>query len=88
MEWIKVKVRELTPEEQEEYPGQGLIWDMKTPEDGDEILVSDGKSVWTDIWVDYSDGSGFEQTYSDEYEHLWWMLYPKPPSLENDNEQP
>lgn len=39
-EWIPVKFRPLTEEEQEEYPDYDYMADCKMPDDGEEILVT------------------------------------------------
>lgn len=83
MEWIKVKTRELNSEEHSFYQNTDFMWDMETPEDGDEVLVSNGKSVWTDIWSDYEPNlGGFENIDFKDGENLWWMPFPEPPSNE------
>lgn len=83
MDWIKVKTRELTQAERDNFPNANFMWDMEIPEDGDEVLVSDGKSVWTDIWGDYEPNlCGFENIDFKDGENLWWMPFPEPPELE------
>lgn len=42
----------------------------------EEVLVSDGKNVWTDTWVECGEGVCFENTEGDE---LYWMSLPEPP---------
>lgn len=46
--WIPFTQRELTAEEQEEHPEWCYIMEGPLPDDGQEILVSDGKWVWQD----------------------------------------
>lgn len=83
MEWVKVKTRELTAEERESYPGIDFMWDMETPENDSEVLMSDGESVWTDIWSDYEPNlGGFENIDFKDGENLWWMPFPEPPKVE------
>lgn len=82
MDWIKVKTRELNSEEREEYPDVDFMWDMETPENDSEVLVSDGESVWTDTWADYDVyGCDFENTDITEAKNLWYMPFPKPPKI-------
>lgn len=78
--WIKFVLRPLTEEEQREHPDWCYILDCHTPDDGQEILVSDGRYVWTDTF--YQDG---DQCYLDggaELESCWWQPMPKPPKEE------
>lgn len=53
------------------------MWNGKTPELDEEVLVYTSKSeeVYTDIWVDFNDGIGFENTSSNV---IYWMSFPKP----------
>lgn len=32
--------------------------------------------ISTDVWIDFGNGVGFENTYEDT---VFWMSYPKPP---------
>ena len=79
--WIKFTKRPLDEEEQAEHPEWCYILDCPLPDDGDEVLVSDGVRVWTDIFNNegddgcYFDGGG-------DLEYLWWMPTPKPPKEE------
>jgi hypothetical protein len=75
--WEKFVLRPLTEEEQREHPDWCYILDCHTPDDGQEILVSDGRYVWTDTF--YQDG---DQCYLDgdaELESCWWQPMPQPP---------
>ena len=75
--WIKFVLRPLTEEEQREHPDWCYILDCRTPDDNQEILVSDGRYVWTDTF--YQDG---DQCYLDggaELENCWWQPMPQPP---------
>ena len=64
-----------------------FVWDGKTPEIDEEVLVYNPttKRIITDTWVDYGEGIGFEDTDEDT---VFWMRYPQPPMLEarDDNE--
>ena len=67
-------------EDEKEYFNGGIefIWEGKTPEIDEEVLVYNPstQSIYTDIWVDYGEGIGFEDTDEDT---VFWMSYPKPP---------
>ena len=64
MKWNKLTTRPLDDEEKEYYKNSKIdfMWDGYTPEIDEEVLVwtprSDG--VYTDIWIDFDDGIGFE----------------------------
>lgn len=60
------------------------LCDGETPELGEEILVSDGKNIWTDTWVEFDIGIGFEQTDYDS--DCWWMPFPALPGKEVRND--
>ena len=48
-EWNKLIFRELTPEEKEDYATYGWSCMVENlPEYGEEVLVTDGVSVWLD----------------------------------------
>ncbi|WP_105242599.1 hypothetical protein [Streptococcus suis] len=76
MEWIKLVTRPLTDEEIAEGYQYDFMWDCMTPEIDEEVLVSDGKDVWTDTWVECGEGVCFENTDGDK---LYWMPLPEPP---------
>lgn len=90
IKWNKLTTRELTEDEKELYADRyEYMWDGLTPEDGQEVLVyaKDNKydkynGVFTDIWVDYTDGVGFEQTFIENGETVYWAAFPKPPKLD------
>lgn len=51
------------------------------PEDGQDILVSDGERVWSDTWIAFGDDENSEGLDSNEDPvGLWWMPMPEPPS--------
>lgn len=54
------------------------------PNVGEKILVTDGKRVWEDTWVEYDDGYALDSNY-DLDEVTAWMPLPKP-YKENVNE--
>ena len=77
MKWIEFTVREMTEEEKEAYPECELIYDCRLPEDGEEVLISNGFQVWSDVFYnDGSDGCWLETT--DLEEGMAWMPLPKP----------
>ena len=48
-EWNKLIFRELTPEEKEDYATYDWFYMVENlPEYGEEVLVTDGESVWID----------------------------------------
>lgn len=50
-QWTPITFRPLTEEEKAEHPDWCYIIDGPTPDDGEEILVSDGRYVWADAWM-------------------------------------
>ena len=72
MEWIKFKTRKLTEEElsKPEYMYYEFMWDCQIPDVDENVLVSDGKTIWTEDWVDYDDSDA---------EGLYWMPLPELP---------
>ena len=80
-DWKKITQRPLTSEEKKEYGDEiEFMWDGKTPELDEEVLVytSESEEVYTDIWVDFNDGIGFENTSSNV---IYWMSFPKTPEI-------
>lgn len=80
--WRKFEFRELDEEEKAEHPDWCYII-VNTPDDGEEILVSNGRYVWKDEFI--NDG---DQCYLDsdhDMENCWWMPLPEPPK-EGDSE--
>ena len=80
-DWKKITLRPLTSEEKKEYGDEiEFMWDGKIPELDEEVLVytSESEEVYTDIWVDFNDGIGFENTCSSV---IYWMSFPKPPEI-------
>lgn len=54
------------------------------PNVGEKILVTDGKRVWEDTWIEYDDGYALDSNY-DLDEVTAWMPLPKP-YKEKENE--
>lgn len=85
--WIELKLRPLTDEEKEEnkeneymcHDQDLMMWDCELPEDGEEVLVTNGKWVDTDVFDHYDIWScGFESFDADEITH--WMRKPQAPN--------
>ena len=74
--WIPFKRRPLTDEEQQEYPDWAYIFDCLLPDDEEEILLSNGKHVWTDTFI--NDGECYLDGGDDIDEGMAWMPLPKP----------
>ena len=75
-QWIKFITRPLTEEEKEEHPEWACILDCKLPDDGQDILVSNGRWVTVDTF--FSDDGCYLDSNGD-LEGLWWMRLPEPP---------
>ncbi|OUP77219.1 hypothetical protein B5F09_06580 [Erysipelatoclostridium sp. An173] len=74
-EWILFKKREATKEEKEMYQWDYVL-DCEIPNDGQEILVSDGEVVWSDVFINFGDCYGLES--NTELTGLAWMPLPEP----------
>lgn len=74
-QWIPFTERELTAEEQEEHPEWSYIMDCPLPDDGQEILVSNGRWVWKDEFC-VDDGCYLDSDH--ELEGCAWMPLPEP----------
>ena len=75
--WIPFTRRPMTEEEQEDYPNCTFMFDCVLPEDGDEILVSNGRFVWMDTFCNDIDGCYLDGG-DDIDEDMAWMPLPKP----------
>ena len=78
-EWNKLTIRDIYEDDKEIFgDGFDYVWDGKTPEIDEEVLVYNPSTqkIYTDIWVDYGGTIGFEDT---DEETVFWMSYPKPP---------
>lgn len=83
VKWNYVHLKKADNEEKEFFECD-MIWDGLIPEEDEEVLVSDGKTVWTDIWVYYNaNDCGFEST---ELEKFYWISFPKPPKKEVEHD--
>lgn len=84
IKWNKLTTRELDEDEKELYGHiYDYMWNGQTPEDGQEVLVyTKDIGVFTDIWTDYQDGVGFEQTFIENGDTVYWAEFPEPPKLD------
>lgn len=85
MKWIPFTRRPPTEEEKEENPEFCYYLDGRLPDDGEEVLVSNGRSVWVDTFSYDGDGVGFECCGAIE-EDMAWMPMPKPHKGEQEGE--
>ncbi len=76
-EWIPFTRRPMTEEEQKDYPNCTFIFDCVLPDDGDEILVSNGRFVWMDTFCSDIDGCYLDGG-DDIDEDMAWMPLPTP----------
>jgi hypothetical protein len=83
-QWIPFTKRELTAEEQEEHPEWCYIMECPLPDDGQEILVSDGRRVWQDEF--YVDDDGCYLDSDSDFDGCAWMPKPEPYKKEKQNE--
>lgn len=85
MKWNKLTLKKVTTnKEKEEYAGFDFYWDGTAPELDEEVMISDGKRVWTDTWIDYGTGVGFSN-YDEEVDiPIYWMSFPEPPKEDID----
>ena len=74
--WTPITFRALTEKEKAEHPDWCYIIDSPTPDDGDEILVSDGDNVWADVWCNNGEWCSLESDH--ELEDVAWMKMPTP----------
>ena len=80
-DWKKLHKDPLLSKKKKEYGDKiEFMQDGKTPELDEEVLVytSESEEVYTDIWVDFNDGIGFENTSSNV---IYWMSFPKTPEI-------
>lgn len=75
--WIPFTRRPMTEEEQKDYPNCTFMFDCVLPDDGDEILVSNGRFVWMDVFCNDIDGCYLDGG-DDIDEDMAWMPLPKP----------
>lgn len=80
IKWNYVTTRPLTEDEFAIYNCE-YIWDGVIPEGDEVVIVSDGKTVWVDMWVDYgNDDCNFDG--GADLKEFYWTSLPKPPIKE------
>lgn len=84
--WIPFTRRPMTEEEQKDYPNCTFMFDCVLPDDGDEILVSNGRFVWMDVFCNDIDGC-YLDSGDDIDEDMAWMPLPKPYRDESEVEE-
>ena len=91
IKWNKLSSRELTEEEKELYGEQyDSMWNGQLPELDEEVIIYvpdkniiyKDMLVFTDVWVDYPNGVGFEQTDVEIGKTIYWTSFPEPPKLD------
>ena len=91
IKWNKLTVRKPNEEDRELYGDRyDSIWEGKIPEIDEEVLIYDPNKdnyytdtmIFTDVWVDYTHGIGFEQTDVEIGETIYWSSFPEPPKLD------
>ncbi len=75
-QWTPITFRPLTEEEKAEHPEWCYIIDSPTPDDGEDILVSNGRAVWADVWGNNGVECYLESDH--ELEGVAWMKMPTP----------
>lgn len=86
-EWNKLTTRNIYEDDKEIFgDGFDFVWEGKTPEINEDVFVYNPKTnvVYADIWIDFGNGVGFENTYEDT---IFWMSYPKPPNKVEEVEE-
>ena len=84
--WIPFTRRPMTEEEQKDYPNCTFMFDCVLPDDGDEILVSNRRFVWMDVFCNDIDGCYLDSN-GDIDEDMAWMPLPKPYREESEVEK-
>ena len=78
--WIPVKYHQISEKEREEEcisKDIQYMLDFKTPDDGQEILVTNGEMTWQDICCIDSDGYYLDSNY-DWIKITAWRTLPEP----------
>ena len=76
--WIKFETRALDEEEKERHPDWSFILCCEVPDDCQDILVSDGRHVWMDVFCNEGEDGCYLES-NGNFDDLWWMPLPKPP---------
>lgn len=77
MKWHKLTKRPLNDEERYIYFSSefDFSWEgTKTPKNEQEVLVSDRKNVWIDLWLVIDDTVAFFES-TDDIETAYWMSF-------------
>lgn len=77
-EWIPVKFRPLTKEEQEKYPDYCYMADCLMPDEGDEILVTTTHGTVEKDEAGFDDGFYLDSGYDWQTDVIAWMPLPEP----------
>lgn len=73
--WIPMRV------EWDDEIGKNIIVARSLPHDGQDVLASDGVSVWMDRWIEFGDNEdsvGFDS--GEDCDGRYWMPLPTPPT--------
>lgn len=71
--WIPFKLRSCDEDEKKEYEADEM-WDSPLPDNGEQILVSDGEEVWQDQFYNDADGCYLELTGSNLKSCAWMRM--------------
>ena len=82
-QWRKFVFREPDADEKESH-SEWIKVLIDGPDDGDEILVSDGKYVWKDEF--HVDDTCYLDSDAD-LEECWWTPLPEPPKENEDDDE-
>ena len=85
-EWIPIKFRPPTEEEQKEYPDYCYMIDCKMPEDGERILVTTAHGTVELDEAGYDDGYYLDSGYDWQTDIIAWMPLPEPYKESEDRE--
>lgn len=85
MNWNKLTTRPLNDEEKEHYPDCDFMWDGKTPDIWERVLVYAYGEIEIDTWQDFgSCGVGFENR---DDGIIYWMPLPETPKEVADDSE-
>ena len=86
-EWIPVKFRPLTEEEQEEYPHYCYFADCLMPDDGEEILVTTRHGTVEKDVAGFDDGFYLDSGYDWGTDVVAWSPLPEPYKVESEDKK-
>ncbi len=81
-DWIPVKFRPLTKEEQEKYPDYCYMADCLMPDEGDEILITTTHGTVEKDEAGFDDGFYLDSVSAWQTDVVAWM--PLPPSYQEE----